>query len=638
MMVMQNKKNQRIISFLLIILVFAPVVLFSEPKQAKAVTAPCPPSKSAGTFVLVQDIITQGSTSASCSKDLKEWAQKLLDMTKQRIAAKVLERVTQSIINWINNGFHGSPLFLENPDSFFKDIAKFEVKSFVDMFGYDRLRFPFGRDFALNTINNYKSTLEGNLSYSLSGVMSQQEAENFRNDFSVGGWNAFFINTQYPQNNYIGFQMMANEALARQLAGTNQAPAEKIQKELDRGQGFLSPQKCMDNNGNNAYNNMYNQFNRPSFDYAGYTSSHPLPPIDDEDAQIAWSNAQIAAIDEWATTNTCKNLVNTTPGSVVADQVMMSLSSHIRSKELAQAIGNSLSVIFDALLNKFMGDGLNALADLTNPQPTPVDHWSYDGQTLDGGGYNPVPENLIIPQNVSIHVGQTTSKNISGGTAPYSIEIPSDTAIANAQISGATLAITGIASGETTVTVKDSSFPTKRATVRITVAGIGDLMVIPANIVANENDPVSAAISGGSTPYSLLTNPDQTVAIALIDDTTLLVTGVTPGQTSVVIKDSSSTPKIVTVNITIIGSQADNPTVTLTANPIRIRPGQSSTLSWTSTNVTSCSSSSLGLRTVPINGETTVSPTSTTTYDITCYDRSGQDIADSVMVAVANNP
>ncbi|MFA5778011.1 MAG: hypothetical protein WC870_00765 [Candidatus Paceibacterota bacterium] len=643
-----KNKTIKLISAILIISIVAPVALFFQPKQASAISA-CPPGTPDLKSVPIVNMAIKGATGTTCITTVKEWVQKLLEIARMAIAKKVIEKITQSTIAWINSGFHGSPLFLENPESFFKDIAKSELRTMVDMFGYDRLKFPFGRDFALNAINSYKSTLERNASYTLSSVMNQQQAEAFRNDFNVGGWNGFLINTQYPQNNYMGFQMMANEELARRLQGTSQPPALEIKAQLEQGNGFLSPQNCPTNS---AYNNGVNEWNQPSFDTAAYNQSHPYNPPSgvsvgpktpeqqamdaayDETYQMNLQNTR----DSWAQTNTCPGgLQNTTPGSVVANQIMMSMSSSVRQSELAMALGNSLSAIFDALLNKFLGDGLNALTNAVSSQPS-TDNWSYDGVTLDGDVNNPpVIGALVIPQNVSVNVNQSTSTNISGGTAPYRIETPSDATVANAQISGSALTITGIAPGETTTVVKDSSLPIKRVTVRITIVDPDGLMVLPASIKIGINDNLVTTISGGEKPYRILVNPNETIATALLDDTILIVTGITAGQTSLVIKDSSSTPKTATVNITIINNQTEGPTVTLSADPLRIQPGQSSTLSWTSQNTTSCSSSSLGLRTVPLNGETTVSPTSTTTYDITCYDRNGEDTTDSTTVTVAGS-
>ena len=60
---------------------------------------------------------------------------------------------------------------------------------------------------------------------------------------------------------------------------------------------------------------------------------------------------------------------------------MTSLTSGKKLTELQAALGGSLSAVFDALLNKFLGDGLNALASKVNPQP-PADNWDYYGNTL----------------------------------------------------------------------------------------------------------------------------------------------------------------------------------------------------------------------------------------------------------------
>jgi uncharacterized repeat protein (TIGR01451 family) len=79
------------------------------------------------------------------------------------------------------------------------------------------------------------------------------------------------------------------------------------------------------------------------------------------------------------------------------------------------------------------------------------------------------------------------------------------------------------------------------------------------------------------------------------------------------------------------------PTVNLTANPSSIQSGQSSTLTWTSNNATSCSASwSLG-SSVSTSGSKVVFPGSTTTYNITCSNGSGS-ASDSATVSVTNTP
>src|SRR3989344_10006 len=169
-------KNEvkKIISLALIILILLPGVLFSLPQSAAAQAA-----STAATSVPVADIPAE--TAGWLSKALHaigvpaevatkivaqaDWAQKILMEAAKAAAMKALQEVTKSTVNWINQGYHGSPLFLENPESFFNDIAQFEVRTLVDLYGYDTVKFPFGRDFALNAIYAYKSQLADNSSY-----------------------------------------------------------------------------------------------------------------------------------------------------------------------------------------------------------------------------------------------------------------------------------------------------------------------------------------------------------------------------------------------------------------------------------------------------------------------------------------
>ncbi len=78
--------------------------------------------------------------------------------------------------------------------------------------------------------------------------------------------------------------------------------------------------------------------------------------------------------------------------------------------------------------------------------------------------------------------------------------------------------------------------------------------------------------------------------------------------------------------------QNNPPTVSLSANPSTIQSGQSSTLSWNSQNATSCSSSWSGNNST--SGSQTVSPTGTTTYNITCTNSTGQSANASATVNV----
>src|SRR3954454_19384583 len=94
--------------------------------------------------------------------------------------------------------------------------------------------------------------------------------------------------------------------------------------------------------------------------------------------------------------------------------------------------------------------------------------------------------------------------------------------------------------------------------------------------------------------------------------------GVTPATTTTytltVNGTADGTPRTGQVTITVGGSPA--PTATFSAAPTSILAGQSSTLTWSTTNATTVSIDN-GVGSKPVSGSASVSPASTTTYTLT---------------------
>src|SRR3989344_3912532 len=403
----KNKTLQKSVSGLIIFTMLAPAFIFAfYPKRAEAIlgvedTVEPGPIWAA---ILVGHTASFSATAASSGttaiKNVKQWAAEVLKQTLMRIARRLLDRLTQSTVNWINSGFHGSPLFVENTESFFKDIAKSEIKSFIRMTGYDNSRFPFGRQYALDVIDAYQRQFEINAEYTLSKVI-QDEAylDAYRNDFNVGGWNAFLINTQCPQINYLGDEMLANEELARRLESTTRSAADTVRDTLQQGLGFLSPETCP---SNPTYNNARNAWDRPEFKF---NEEYDPPVLEDYGDDVPAFRAAVLEYDDdydarraaayavWAEENTCPGgLVNTTPGSVVGAQITKALGSKFSQTELGAALGNSFAAIFEALVNNFMSKGLNALSNKINPPPEDDCDFDYFGdKTEECGGPEPEP-------------------------------------------------------------------------------------------------------------------------------------------------------------------------------------------------------------------------------------------------------
>lgn len=88
--------------------------------------------------------------------------------------------------------------------------------------------------------------------------------------------------------------------------------------------------------------------------------------------------------------------------------------------------------------------------------------------------------------------------------------------------------------------------------------------------------------------------------------------------------------------LTIEIAQGTGPTVSITSNPDTIQVGESSTLSWSSTNADSCVIEP-DVGGVDVSGSTIVSPTQTTTYTITATGPEGS-ATDSTTVTVTTDP
>lgn len=490
----------KFISSLLIVAILAPTFLFTIPEQANAqwvVTDPGNTSVSTlnkiGTWLVAA---ATGSTAASsASNTAMHWQDILKEIARQLIMAaekKLLQKMTQATVNWINSGFHGSPLFLQDPGSFFKDIGKSEIKTAINLIGYDPNQ-PFGESYALSIINAYKRQLATNLQYSMSKVMTDTTYMNTcRSSFNGCGWYGFLTNTQYPQNNYLGYTMLVNNELSNKLRGTVQNAAQKVQTTLNQGMGFLSPKNCP---SNPAYNNGTNEFVKPVFQPTvtydpPYKTQDQIDESSDPAAAQAKQDAYTAIYKQTSVSekavwndpngpNVCPGgLKATTPGSVVANQITMAMGSTFRQSELGAALGNSIGAILDALLNHFLDQGLSAMGGLISGTPS-IDNFSYIGQTLSLASTPAVDNSSLTanPSSLSVDDSGIINTTISGGTMPYSIQTPPDAAVATAEIIGSGLIISSNKPGSTLVTVKDSSIPAKTVDIQIKVgasSGTGD--------------------------------------------------------------------------------------------------------------------------------------------------------------------
>jgi hypothetical protein len=85
-----------------------------------------------------------------------------------------------------------------------------------------------------------------------------------------------------------------------------------------------------------------------------------------------------------------------------------------------------------------------------------------------------------------------------------------------------------------------------------------------------------------------------------------------------------------------LSGSSTTPTVSISANPASITSGGSSTLSWNSTNTTSCTASGVWTGTKATSGSQSVSPTATSTYNLSCTGIGGTANASATVTVTAS--
>ncbi|MFZ6721559.1 beta strand repeat-containing protein [Undibacterium sp. Ji49W] len=149
--------------------------------------------------------------------------------------------------------------------------------------------------------------------------------------------------------------------------------------------------------------------------------------------------------------------------------------------------------------------------------------------------------------SINVGVGAAATYKVGGGNGPYSVG-SSNNAVGTASISGTTLTITGASVGTTTVVVRDASIGT--VSISVTVGSTANLFTsAPASLtVGIGTTSPTFSIGGGSQIYTATSGNTQ-IATVGINGNKFVVTGVTPGTTTVTVKDSLGAS--VPINVTI---------------------------------------------------------------------------------------
>jgi hypothetical protein len=261
------------------------------------------------------------------------------------LAKTAIRRMTGSMINWINSGFQGSPLFLTDPQGFFLDVADQASGSLLRDLELTQMCDSWAPRIALGLRVN---TFGQKTQCTLSKVVDRAQ-EFIRGDFASGGWKGWLTMIANDDTFYGNYLTSLDELDTRQSSAY-----QEYQNELNQGQGFLSMKKCEGGGTQQSYCDTH---------CSGLISQNNPTQQEHEDYNNCYATCLEKSADTSSLcTSTGGKMVNTTPGSVIADQLNLQLGSGVRQLEIADEVNESLAAIIDSLLNQLISKGLTSLS------------------------------------------------------------------------------------------------------------------------------------------------------------------------------------------------------------------------------------------------------------------------------------
>src|SRR3989344_8169001 len=137
-----------------------------------------------------------------------------LDGIALAIAKLALEQILNATTAWVRSGFEGNPAYVTDPLQFFTKIADNIAGEFIKGSELGFLCSPFQAKIRLALARRH--TQQRRFQCTLTQVVGN--IEGFLNNFSQGGWDAWFVMTQNDVNNPYGAFLEAQIEMDARIA------------------------------------------------------------------------------------------------------------------------------------------------------------------------------------------------------------------------------------------------------------------------------------------------------------------------------------------------------------------------------------------------------------------------------------
>lgn len=296
----------------------------------------------------------------------------------QQILLVLVRNIGASVVEWVNSGFDGKPLFVTDFEGLLTDTADGVIGDFIEGSELGWLCNDFSAQIRLSLALKYSKPTREKFRCTLSDIANN--AENFLEDNGGRGWDNWLALTTEPQNNVYGAYFTAQGELAQRVA----AKLNDKTQEVQRNAGFLNFTYCEDmetqadaiNREANAVspatgssaNEIGSSLQQPTsfenFTAPGYTTTNfggtttVLPTSNSSRSNTTFNNSiRPIAVPQ------CKpgKTKTGTPGSIIGSK----LSSVMNQSEVQNAVAQEIDQVIGAVLNqlaqKAMGEAQGIL-------------------------------------------------------------------------------------------------------------------------------------------------------------------------------------------------------------------------------------------------------------------------------------
>lgn len=283
-----------------------------------------------------QNVITSGSANALSFNNC------ILKPLAQTMVITLIRNIGSSIVDWVNSGFEGKPLFITDFEGMLLDAADQTLGQFIEGSELGWLCNDFSFQIRIALATKYSKPFREQVRCTLSDI--GDNINEFVDNNGGKGWDNWLKLTTQPNNNAYGAFLIADsEAIQRALSATG------VKKErAAMAEGFLDYDKCtetapMDDprpavmNNNTALGTVRSSF--ASSTNGGFVSSK------------AFSTPEGTK---------CVAKTVTTPGKIISGK----LSSVLGQSEIQNAVADEIDEIIAATLNQLAQKMIQGAAGL----------------------------------------------------------------------------------------------------------------------------------------------------------------------------------------------------------------------------------------------------------------------------------